>query len=238
MERLRALRPAPARVIVEVSGVGDPAAVASWGDHPGFTRHGVVVCADAVGVRALARDRWVADTVLHQLRGADAVLLTKLDLAGPDAAHAVRGWIRSTADRALVLDDRDDLAELVHTGLPRRIRASHPPSDGHDQHAGTHTAWSVALAAPPSSAVLTRALLALPDQVVRVKGVIELADSPGRATAVHLVAGRLTLDDRGPSSGAPKETGLVVVTRGPSQDSDRPARDAEIVSRLQRDLTR
>ena len=32
MDQIRALRPAPDHVVVEVSGVGDPAAVARWAD--------------------------------------------------------------------------------------------------------------------------------------------------------------------------------------------------------------
>ncbi len=71
MERLRAMEPPPDRVLVEVSGVGNPAVVAGWGDHPGFRRDGVLVCADVETIRDHVSDRWVGDTVMEQLVGAD-----------------------------------------------------------------------------------------------------------------------------------------------------------------------
>lgn len=239
MERLRALHPPPARVLLEVSGVGDPAAVAGWGDHPGFARRGVVVCADAVNVRALARDRWVADTVVHQLAGADVVLLTKLDLLEPDEARPVREWVARTATQALVLDDRAELAELLRRGVPRRARVADPDRSGPagDPHAATHTAWSLALERPPGGDVLRRTLAGLPDPVVRVKGVLRLADRPGRRTVVQLAAGRVTLDDDGRWDDAPDAGTLVVITRGPATgDAGAGAPEAEIVHQLRGDL--
>ncbi len=85
-------------MIVEVSGVGDPRTVAQWGRTPGFTLDAVVVLADAETVRERAADRYVGETVVTQLAGADLVVVTHLDVLEHPAAHSRRsggGWARS-----------------------------------------------------------------------------------------------------------------------------------------------
>lgn len=229
MDRLRAMTPPPARVLVEVSGVGDPAAVAGWGDHPGFERRGVVVCADVLSVRTLARDRWVADTVVAQLRGADVVLLTKRDLATAEQAAAVRDWITSLVPSATVLDERAELARLPHRGVPRAPGPPGRPAPEPTDHAAVHATWSIDLPRAPRADVVRRVLGALPTEVVRAKGVLRLADRPGRRTVVQLAAGRVTVYDDGRWDDHPDAGSLVVITRG---DGDA----TPVVDRLRRDL--
>ena len=144
LERLRALEPAPEHVLVEVSGVGDPAAVAGWGDHPGFHRNGIVVCADVGTVRERAADRWVGDTVVRQLRAADTVLLTRADLAGPDRVEAVAAWVAQVAPAAEVVRDR----QAVVAGLDRGFGLPQPSPTGPgpeqpDAHLSVHRSWSM-----------------------------------------------------------------------------------------------
>ena len=53
LDRIRDLAGRIDRVVIEVSGVGDPRKVAQWGHVPGFTLDGVVVLVDAETVRAV-----------------------------------------------------------------------------------------------------------------------------------------------------------------------------------------
>ena len=80
LDRIRDLAGRIDRVVIEVSGVGDPRKVAQWGHVPGFTLDGVVVLVDAETVRERSRDRYVGETVLSQLAGADLVVVTRADL--------------------------------------------------------------------------------------------------------------------------------------------------------------
>ena len=236
LERLRALRPAPARVLVEVSGVGDPAAVAGWGDHPGFTRAGVVVCADVTGVRSHAVDRWVADTVLAQLRGADVVLLTRTDLAPAGTTRAVRAWVQETAPGAEVTGDRAGLRRQLRAGRPAGPRAGAPPPGA--DHTGEHSSWSLRPDRPVDREALVRALSGPTGRVVRVKGVLRCADAPDRRTTVQVAGGRVEVRDDGPWDERPDEDGaggggvgvLVVLARGGAAGPGEP----ELVGRLRR----
>lgn len=151
MERLAAMTPRPEHVLVEVSGVGDPAAVAAWGDHPGFRRGGVLVCADVETVRAGAADRWVGDTVVRQLCAAGTLLLTKTDLAGPERTAAVRRWAAGIAGAARITHDRQAVIAMLDEGF-RPAPAGAPPAATGAEPASTETspATTVTAGAAPA----------------------------------------------------------------------------------------
>lgn len=87
----------PDQIVVEVSGVADPAATAAWGTVRPFVPGGVIVLADAEAVRTHATDRYVGGEVVRQLAGADIVLVTKIDLVSAADAAAVDGWLDGIA---------------------------------------------------------------------------------------------------------------------------------------------
>lgn len=201
MERLRAM--APDRVVLEVSGVGDPAAVAGWADHPGFRRQVVLVCADVTRVRRLAEDRWVADTVRAQLAGADAVLLTRTDVAGADPA-ATASWVEGVAPAARVLTDRAEALALVlgEVAEPPGSGVARPGQD----HEAIHTSWLVEGDAPVATDELWRLVAAAPSYVVRVKGTVRTADG---TISVNAVGGDVGLAEVRAAPGR-----LVVIAAG------------------------
>ncbi len=94
----------PARLLIEASGVADPAQVAAYGHTPGLQLDAVVVLADAEQVRRQANDRWVADTVRQQLAAADLLVVNKIDLLS-DAVDidALSDWLAGLAGRAAVV---------------------------------------------------------------------------------------------------------------------------------------
>ena len=82
-------RPAPDHLLIECSGVADPAAMAAIAQvDPELTLAGVVVLADATSVAARLADPLLVDTLRRQLRAAELLVLTKTDLAGGAAALA------------------------------------------------------------------------------------------------------------------------------------------------------
>nr|WP_275402707.1 GTP-binding protein [Streptomyces sp. SID10853] len=91
-------------VVVETSGVGDPAALRTWGNYPGFTPGATVVCADSTAAARLLRDEFVGDTVARQLTRADIVVLTKADLAGQAGLADARRRCREHAADARVVE--------------------------------------------------------------------------------------------------------------------------------------
>lgn len=88
----------PDHIVIEASGVADPAKVAVYGQGwPGCRLASVVVLADVTTIRARADDRFVGPLVQTQLGAADVIRLTRTDLIDAAEVAAVRDWIDSEA---------------------------------------------------------------------------------------------------------------------------------------------
>jgi G3E family GTPase len=77
------------------------------------------------------------------------------------------------------------------------------------RHKRDYDTVSVILQQPVGRAVLERFLDELPAGVMRVKGIVQLVDSPDRRTIVHRVATRRTIATEGPWRDG--ESGRLVV---------------------------
>ena len=209
--------------MVEASGVADPGAIVVLGDLPGYRRDAAVVVADAETVRARAADDATGHQIRGQLRAADLLVLNKTDLvdaerARPDARMAAR-------DRGAVDGDRRDLVRRGAGGRrARRARApaGRAPADAHadarrkhdhEHDHATHPSfetWSWSGAAPMSGAGLVEALKALPDGIVRAKGLLHLREDPPAATSCSSSGGASASRPTGLGRGAPASQ-LVVI---------------------------
>lgn len=198
-------------LVVECSGVADPHAVAAHVQTPGFALGGIVVVADAATLAARATDRYVGPTVVRQIAAADLVILNKADLvAGPglDAARALVA--RSAPGAPVVTVVHADVSADVVLGVHHRPGAAEPwiPPD----HPTTTTWWDE----PLTRAALDAVLDDLPADVVRAKGIIDVAEEPDRQTVVQLVGRRRSVT-AGPAwpPAEPRRSALVVI-RSPS----------------------
>jgi G3E family GTPase len=209
------LRGAPLdALVVECSGVADPTAVAAHVQTPGFRFDGIVVAVDASTVDAKVNDRYVGTTVRRQLAAADVVVLTKIDLVGDEAASAARSTVRRLAPDAPVV-------AVAHGGVPTdvvlgigRHGAPWAADDGWrpPAHPTTTHTWE----APLTRAELDAALAALPADVVRAKGVFDLADRPHERTVVQVVGARRTVTPGGPWPDGDARRSVLVTTRTPA----------------------
>lgn len=178
-------------IVVEASGVADPARIADLGVlDPRLVRDGVVVVADAADIRTRAADRRLADTVQRQLEAADLIVLNKIDLV--DDPAEMRGWL-STQSTAPVLEaSRCDVPLDLLFGLDRR------GSPGKSTPAGTFRSWSYSWPKPVDRAALMEVLQ--DGAVLRGKGIVRFNDAPDRRSVVHLVGKRIDVTDAGPWS--------------------------------------
>jgi G3E family GTPase len=88
LEDMRALQ--VDQVIIEASGVAQPAKIADYGHSaPGYRLSQVLTVVDAQGLPRLRRDRYVGTLVEAQMQQADLLLVTKLDLLDAIAGAAV-----------------------------------------------------------------------------------------------------------------------------------------------------
>ena len=187
VDALETIRPlAPERVVVEASGVADPASAAAYAHRPGFHLDAIVVTVDATDVRARIADRYVGDTVAAQIGSADLLVATKTDLDEAAPLDELEAWLRQRSAAPLVdgqLAAPEALFGLAITADP-------------DRHAHAHVD-----ATPFSSASieldgvdvdqLRAALGQRPDAIVRAKGV--LRDTAGAAFTVQMVGSRLDI---------------------------------------------
>jgi G3E family GTPase len=222
MTALAARQPRLDHVVVEMSGVGQPSALTAWGRFPGFRPGLLVVCADALAGPARARDRWTGDVVLGQLRAADLVVITKCDLAGEAATAAFAAWLATAAPRAATV------RAAPGAGLPALLRergtAAPPPAPAPAPEAGEgYVTWSATGSGVVGREAVEEFLEQLDPRVIRVKGLLRLADAPGRRTVVQGVAGRWELTDGGAWAGAGGSPRLVLIAlrRGRPDGGDR-----------------
>ncbi len=196
----------PDHVIIEASGIADPAPIAHHALTPGFDLDGVVVLLDAETVRRRERHPVVGRTIRRQLAAADVLVLNKTDLVGPDQLADLDAWLDRAAPGVPVLHARDGRV-AVGALVGFRHDAAPPPGDpGHDHD---YVSAGLTLDRPINRSDLERFLDDLPAGVLRVKGIVRLDDSPDLRTVVHRVASRRSIGPAGPWR--PGESGRLVV---------------------------
>lgn len=139
----------PDHIVIEASGVADPAKVGVYGQGwPGCRLASIIVLADVTTIRERATDRFVGPLIRTQLAAADVIRLTRTDLADETQIEAVRDWIDSDAWVTKV-NAPTDAADLFDT-------------------------YAIDVPADASSTELHELLDSLPATTVRVKGVIAI----------------------------------------------------------------
>jgi G3E family GTPase len=196
------MRPRVDAVLIEASGVSDPWRIAQIGlADPELGLDGVIVLVDASAVLEQSRDPRLADSLRRQLRGADAVIVNKADLAGDDGIDRVRRWVTDVAGPVGIhAATRADVPMALLTSAamsdPARApaghddachRAGHDRNHGHDDachpaghdpnhdhadHAERFDTWSRRPAGVFSMRALRAAVKEMPAGVLRLKGVV------------------------------------------------------------------
>ncbi len=166
--------PPPDRIVVEASGVADPARVMRLaGNWPGCRPAGTAVLADAATVRARAADKFVGALVVQQMRAADLLALNKLDLLPAEEAAPLREWVQAEAGPADLVETRFgevDPARLFGIGGGGPAPPAGAAETGQDPgHGLSSVVWRPA--GPVDPAALERLLAGRPD-IHRAKGVL------------------------------------------------------------------
>ena len=189
--------PPPDRIVVEASGVADPARVMRLaGNWPGCRPAGTAVLADAATIRERARDKFVGRLVVQQMQAADLLVLNKLDLlAAPEAAQ-VRAWVQAQAAPTDLVETR--FGQVDPARLPGIGVAAPAPSGGgtgepeDPGHGLSSVVWQPA--GPVDPGVL-ESLLAGRADIHRAKGVVATGAGPRR---IDWSGGRLGLSPAPP----------------------------------------
>jgi G3E family GTPase len=198
--------PRPEAIVIETSGVADPADIVRnlmdpviWREAPLET----VLCV----VDATAPAEALNDALLRsQLRAADVVALSKVDLADAAGRGRIRDAIAAVRPTAVLVDALHGkvpsellfLQDLDRPLAPRDPGRRRPASDRFETISWTSD-QTVSLPR------LQTAIGHLAPKLARAKGLFEAAEQPGRQLLFQFAGGRATLAPAGtPAPGAPR----------------------------------
>lgn len=211
------------RVIVETTGLADPMPLTWTLARPDLAHaarlDAVITVVDAANAGKTHVAEWEA-----QVKSADLIVLSKLDLVGAAAADAVRRDIAAVAPHARVLRADEEMPLGVLLDAPVGARAIAAVAGRHSDFGVLSFADRRAYAALP----LEDLLETLPAEVFRAKGLVRV--EADRWLSFQVVGGRLELEPRvaAPAHGEsrivlfgraldePRLTGLFAACRFPA----------------------
>lgn len=177
---------APDHIVIEASGVAIPGAIAATLSLiAGVSLAGIVVLADAETVQARAADRYMGDTILRQIGGADLILLSKVDLVAKADLGAVTAWLCETSGGGEVIT-------TTHGQCPNAVVLG-PMSTGLSEagsapdHSALYLSLAFAQSGETDATALGQALADAALGLVRAKGFVA---QPGGTLSEVQVAGR------------------------------------------------
>lgn len=208
LRRVAAREPRPDALLLETSGVADPAAVArSLTLLPEIVRDGTIVLADAPRLAALRADPYVGDTVRAQLAAADLLLLNKVDGLDADALATLRRKLPATPTVETVqaaLPIEVVLGLTLDTGAAdattRPLRAT-PAASARFVSRSERLAWRQD---PPT---LVQRLTAPGSGVLRAKGL--LTDAAGRRLLLQVVGTQAQVTPAPATAGGPDRLAVI-----------------------------
>lgn len=190
-DQVRSRDTPPDHLIVELSGVADPARVLPWGRTAGFRLDGILTLAAADQIDELTERPDIGELVSAQLAAADMVAVTKLDVAGALSEQAARSHIRSIGGPDLPVVDAhggDVSTVMLRIGGRRPGGTTDvPESTLFDRH----IVERVALPNPVEVADIETILDGLPESVMRAKAIT--FDPSGQAWSVQVVGRRRSI---------------------------------------------
>jgi G3E family GTPase len=208
--------PRPEAIVIETSGVADPADIVRnlmdpviWREAPLET----VLCVVDAAAPAEALD----DALLgSQIRSADIVALSKVDLADSAGRELIRRAVTAIKPAAVLVDAWHGQVPpaLLFPGDSDRAPAPRGPSRRHPAMDRFETlSWTSHQLV--SLARLQRAIGQLAPRLARAKGLFETDEQPGRQMLFQLAGGRATLAPAGtPPPGAPRARIVFVAEIG------------------------
>jgi G3E family GTPase len=207
--------PRPECIVIETSGVADPAGIVRnlldpmiWREAPLET----VLCV----VDASASVATLEDPLLRsQLRAADVVALSKLDLADADGVARVREVVKAVRPAAVVVD-------ALHGAVPAAVVFSPDPDhvpavrehDGAPARRPAAERFETLSWTSDRPVVLRRfqeAIGQLAPRLARAKGLFETVEQSGRLMVFQLAGGRATLAPGGAVEAGTKRARVVFV---------------------------
>ncbi|MDX2379576.1 MAG: GTP-binding protein [Acidimicrobiia bacterium] len=220
VEQLVTLEVPPEHLVLEASGVADPASI--WAtfagsQHPEWLRlDGVTCVVDCDQIfRNLDEEQDLLMLKARQIAFADLVVLNKVDLAGPDMLAWIRQWIDTMMDKVRIVEAvRGEVPLDVLLGAGRDPASSADSEQHHDHdHGSRFSTWTYETDRVFDEAVLREMIRKdLPGSVYRCKGFAWVEGSDGlQRMVLQSVARRCELTSAPPSGPEGARSRIVAI---------------------------
>lgn len=174
--------PQPDLIVIEASGVSEPARIATVARaEPMLNYSGVITVVDAEAIVSLLEDKLIGPQVARQVAQADLLVLSKTDLAAPEAAYAALRRI-SAAPYIEAVQGK------VDAGILLGIEPSDAKGTAGADHRTMYDTWSGTAEGTLSQERVEGFLAELPRSLFRLKGWFTTAQG---TTEIHRVGLRL-----------------------------------------------
>jgi G3E family GTPase len=211
----------PDAIVIEASGVADPAAVARLAScHPALASQVTIVVADAETVRARADDKYVGGLVRRQLESSDAIVLAKVDLVSARFLAELRAWLESTGAGVPIFESSGDDSIPVGIVADGSLAASLRDVTGEVEgggHAATFVTAAYRCARPLDRARFLEAISPMTRALVRAKGRLSFAND-ARRYGFQLAGERWSIEPFA-EAGSDCETRIVVIALAQREDA-------------------
>ncbi len=196
LDKVLAMPAPPDHIVIEASGVANPAKIAMYGQGwPGLSLDAIVVVADGETVQGRADDKFVGATVRQQLAAADLLIMNKMDLLSDTQARAAHAWLEQQAPECRILAARfGELPAAVLLGQHAAGQPQYTDTGAHDDYC----AVPFKTARPMDRTRLKAQIATWPRSVLRAKGLVYLHDDPSHAYILQLAGNRHSLE-KGPA---------------------------------------
>lgn len=181
----------PDAIVLEASGIAEPYGIVQVAlSNPAIRLDGNLVVVDAETLQTFAEDPLISRLFHNQIEAADLVVLNKIDLIDETQRVAAREWLANQfPDKHVVEAVNGNVPTEVILGLDtkRGRRADVPMPTDHDHD---FESVSITIDEPLEDDRLHMFLEALPESLLRAKGVLNLAGEPSRRTIYQRVGRR------------------------------------------------
>ena len=221
----------PEYIVIEASGVSDPAAVAMGLEMSSqlTTRvalDAIVTIVDAEQIGELTNtDKSLA---IDQISGADIVVINKLDLVDTAERNRIHEWIGEIGPHARLTDATQanvPLALILGTDAHANTTTpAHEPTEVHvhpatdkprsshsHNHAAEYATWSWTHSEPLAFEAVYETFKTLPLAVFRAKGILWLREVPDKRVIAQMVGKRVTLARGEPWDDSTRHSQVVVI---------------------------
>lgn len=202
--------PAPEHIVIEASGVAEPARIASYAQNwPGLKLAAVVCVVDAETIRERASNKFVGRVVQRQIRAASLIVLNKIDMIDAESLAGLSSWLDELASGASIVSStygNIDPARLLSVSDAQG--AVTYASDDDDRSARFFDAV-ITLPDPVDVDKLRGMLASAPPSIHRMKGFI--ADAASGQTMLVQCAGKRLSIDRYPGGETSPPLALVLI---------------------------